>query len=268
MIKQARIVSEKIKDNFLIRSNELGIYFKALLNKRIEPKNNFIIFSSNRTGSTLLLMLLKSHPEIDCKGEIFHEFTKLKYKKVAFPHHFIDGNKPNSAKVFGFSLKTQHINIVLSKKYKNIISDLNKKGWKIIYLKRLNIFRQAVSHLIATINHQWHYFPRKPINKKKVNIDCNKLLETIIWFEKLACLEKKILTEINHIKIIYEKDLLEEKNHQKTCDNISQFLGITPNKVSTDIRKISSGKLCDQILNYEEVMTFFINTKYSEYITD
>ncbi|MGH7885939.1 MAG: hypothetical protein ACRENO_09625 [Thermodesulfobacteriota bacterium] len=257
---------ERLLLNISIRLNEFLTYYKAFFKPPVNGKNNFIIFSSNRTGSTLLNMLLKSHSEIDCQGEIFLKFKESAFKKVLFPYLYIRGIKSENHNTFGFVLKTQHIDVVFSDKHKDLVSNLYHKGWKIIYLKRLNIFRQAVSHLIAMTNKQWHDFPEKPIKREKVYIDCKKLLPIINWFEKLAEIEEEILNNFKYKLVFYENSLLEENNHQKTCEDIFDFLGISAELVTTEIKKISTGSLEDQIINYEEVVNFFSKTKYSEFL--
>ncbi len=249
-----------------IRFDEFYSYLRSPFNPSIKNSNNFVIFSSNRTGSTLLSSLLKSHPLISSNGEIFLKFRIVNFQKVLFPKLYIKGLKTGKNKSFCFELKTQHIKSVFLKKNINMVQDLYNNGWKIIYLKRLNIFRQATSHLIAAMTSQWHNFPDKPLVKEKVHINCEKLLQTIKWLETLELEEKKILKDLEYKTIYYESDLLEESNHQITCNSIANYIGIESMEVNSEIKKISSNKLSDQILNYDEVENFFKNTKYSEFI--
>lgn len=249
-----------------IRSHEFFSYLKSPFNTSIKSNKNFVIFSSNRTGSTLLSSLLQSHPLINSNGEIFLKFRVVNFQKVFFPKLYIRGLNTSKKESFCFELKTQHIDPAFFKKDTNIIQNLNNNGWKIIYLKRLNIFRQATSHLIAVMKDDWHDFPNKPINREKVKIDCEKLLETIKWFEKLELEEKKILKNLEYMTVYYESALFNKSMHQITCDNISEYIGIESKTVSSKIKKISSDKLSDQISNYDEVEDFFKNTKYSKFL--
>lgn len=104
--------------------------------------------------------------------------------------------------------------------------DLCRDGWKIINLKRNNLLRNEISALVAYSRDQWHTTSESSLKKKKITIDCNLLLEGIERREIYQIKEQEILKNIDHIKIIYEEDLLQVENHQKTCDRIFNYLGL------------------------------------------
>lgn len=249
------------------RVNEIYCYSKSPFKPDIAGGNNFIVYSSNRTGSTLLGTLLNSHPGISHKGELFLKFTKCFYKKVHFPYAYIKGSQSADSDYFSFEIKTQHLNHIFFNKDKEIIQNLFRKNWKVIYLHRHNIFRQALSHLIAMQTDQWHNFSNSNFKPRKVYIDSVKLMETIKWFEKLRTIERKNLEKVEYLEIIYENDLLHKRNHQGTCEKVFNYIGIKSNQVSTSIKRISSDNLSDQIINYKELEKYFSITEYSQYLS-
>ena len=115
-------------------------------------KGKFLIFSQGRTGSTLLMDLLSSHPEIHCDGELL-------YYRVPFPAQFV---KLKSAltlkKHFGFKVKIyQLVEIQNIKDPREFIMEFYNRGWKIISLKRENLLRHVISFWFAEENKKYHF---------------------------------------------------------------------------------------------------------------
>jgi LPS sulfotransferase NodH len=77
-----------------------------------DPARKFVVLTSQRTGSTLLVRSLDSSPLILCAGEIFHTGEGIQHLKYRFPHKFIGsillGKLRNT--FFGRSRVRRHLN--------------------------------------------------------------------------------------------------------------------------------------------------------------
>lgn len=253
----------------LLHTYNQFVYSMGMLRKKkIMTSNKFVIFAQGRTGSTLLASLLNSHPEVFCDGEI------LDHKKF-FPMDFIRGRCAiSNARVYGFKLKIYHIREDQKiSDTKQFVLGLCNCGWKIIYLKRLNIFRHALSDVFLDYRHATgkgahHMKSNGSLNLKRLYVDCDKLLHFMMVREAIMEEEKELLTNIPHISVTYEDTLLREKDRQYYLNQIFDYLNIEHAPVSTKYVRTSSDKLPDFVLNHDEVIRTVSKTKYAKYVTD
>jgi len=240
-----------------------------LIDPRIDfPKNKFVIYTRGRTGSNLLSELINCHSEIYCDLEIFNfEYCK---SRVRFPLMYINScskratlkNKP----VYGFKVKIAQLK--LEHRYKNyeyILQRLNADGWKFIYLKRENFLRHQLSNYYAAETKTFHLKKSESSPDIKIKVDFKELYESVKFAEEIERTEEENLNGIRHLKLVYEKDLLDNSIHQKTADKVFDYLGLKSTTVSTEFKKITKENLEDIILNYDEVYRYFENTEYIKY---
>ncbi|MDQ3020913.1 MAG: sulfotransferase [Bacteroidota bacterium] len=227
------------------------------------------MYTKGRTGSNVLANLLSCHPEVFCDHELFHSIYAD--TKVIFPYLYIRSRSKSLSEinksVYGFRVK--RIQLQLEHKYKNykeILQKFYRKDWKFIYLVRENHLRHRISNLISAQTQIYHLKKLESLSIQKISVNCNELLKSIKLSEQNEQLEKWDLENIQYIKIVYEKDLLNNNIHQVTADKIFNFLGLSNHKVETDYRKATPEKLEDLIINYEEVFQFFKDTKYAKFL--
>lgn len=238
----------------------------SLLNPFLKyPETKFAVYTRGRTGSTLLSDLMNCHKDIYSDVEIFNFLYSG--NRVLFPMAYIEScSKRASAlnkSVYGFKVKIAQLkNEHKYKNYEKILSGLHNKGWKFIYLKRENYLRHKLSNLLITETNVYHLTGNDQPYRKKINVDCQLLLDSIKFGEETELLEKQNLKNIPYLEIIYERDLLDNSRHQETADRIFGFLGVDSHKVKTAYRKVTPDDLRDSIENYDEVLNFFKNTKY------
>jgi hypothetical protein len=266
-------IRRKIDKQINIRYDEFKAYFNALRSPNYNDKSKFILLANYRSGSTLLASLLNCHPTIFCDGEIFLNFiSETRLKKMLSPQLYIQGciDLSRNNTVYGFNLKISQldqvrINQLHSSLHENIYS-LYKKNWKIIYLQRQNIFRQAISGYLANVRKQWHITEKT--NFQPIHIKPEDILEKIFVFQRRTSLEIDILKPIPHLKVFYEQDLLNLENHQMTADKVFNYLGLESSLVQTILQKTSSDNLADNILNYEEIVDFISQTQYAHFLSE
>ena len=153
----ANLKEVKVLQNLYRRIREIEFYMILLIRISHKLNKKFIIFGQGRSGSTLLVDLLNSHPAIYCDDEI------LMYK-VIFPKTYVKARSVSSKKhVYGFKVKIYqlwHQNILDSHKF---LFHFYKSGWKILYLKRGNY---DMPFLILLLNKEEHGIVRlRTLNK-------------------------------------------------------------------------------------------------------
>ena len=242
-----------------------------LFRRKLEyPRKKFVIYTRGRTGSTVLTDILNCHPDIFCDVEIFN----LLYSNsiVRFPGSYIDSCSKRAAiykkSVYGFKVKIAQLRF--EHKYKNydkILERLNDDGWKFIHLKRENFFRHKLSNIFTTATNVFQVKNGTEYKTPKLKVDCELLLKGIVYSEEVERTEEENLKNIPHIKVYYEKDLLDNSKHQQTADRIFKYLDLKSCKVQTSLKKMSTENLRDMIENYDEVYDFFKNTKYLHYLS-
>ena len=240
--------------------SEVILYSNYLFQRKREPSIKFVIFGYQRTGSTLLVNLLDSHPQIECEGELL-------LNRMAFPKHYLKYRaRLSSNDIFGFKLLTPHFDYQKFDNPDQFMIDLNDSGYKIIKLKRNNIFRTALSLLYAINSGRFH-FQQSSVNKEvqKINVDPSDLLEKLQWIEFTSLLTERVSKNIPLMEIVYEDDLLNPAYHQVTVDRISDYLGIPHAVVHTKLVKYTDD-ISQLISNVEEINSFIRNTKYAKYL--
>jgi len=256
-----------------LRREELFTYIQYFLKRPNLPNNKFFIFAHYRAGTNLLRDLLNSHPEIYCDEEIFNPFMLPRPRKVLFPYLYM---KSKSMKVnidmYGCNLKLDQLSKILIYSIhgdpEKFIFNLCEKGWKIIYLTRHNILRQAISNQAAYSRQQWIATRDNPIGDSKIHIDCGQLLNEMRWISDTSGKEENIFRKLPHIKLTYENDLFNEEHHQDTLNRIFDYLGLPPVPVKTDMMRTSCNKLSDFIQNYEELANIIHTSEYARYLEE
>lgn len=241
------------------------ILFFELMDNLYGNKNykKFVIISDSRTGSTLLMQLLNSHPNVITKGE---EFKNLKGKSCRQIWNKIFRNRPRRIKWVGFKLFYFHPREASDREVWDFLE--KDKDIVIIHLVRRNFFRSYVSKKIGLKTRLWTENIHKPhqINQedKKVKLKFTDCKEN---FEKLT---DRITATENRFKghkilpIIYE-DLDADK--QKEMERLFKQLEIPEMKISTYLKKQNPEPLEELVLNYKEIKENFKGSKW-EYVFD
>ncbi|MBU2103033.1 MAG: hypothetical protein KKF80_06520, partial [Candidatus Omnitrophica bacterium] len=134
------------------------------------------------------------------------------------------------------------------------ISSLHAEGWKVIFLKRSNIVRQAISHFLARRAGAWNRCTSLPQHEyKKTFIKVSDFIRYMRLSETWQQDQIKIANAVPCITIEYEKDLLNQHCHQSAADNVFAYLGIASAPVHTSMRKQADTPLSELIGNYDQI---------------
>jgi hypothetical protein len=230
------------------------------------PKKRFVILTQSRTGGSLLLGLLGSHPQIHCDGEIFNASG---YQKVPSCKLYLTARSRitmlNKKDCYGFKLKYHHLvdhQGLSDADASAFMKMLCEEGWKVIYLRRNNVLRRVLSGYIAKKRALRHVKKEDRETLKKVKVECETLLNDLHDGERRSAIDEGIVKDIPHLLVEYETDLLDAERHPKTCARIFEYLELAGALVSSGLGKTSTDDLSESIENYQELETILRNTKY------
>ncbi len=219
--------------------------------------SKFVISSAARTGSTFLLSLLRSHPDIVVHGEVlttaerpgmilgpYHAKRKtdpgydaaLGREMRERPERFIQGILFDSQdkRIAGFKFKTDEAFNPAYRMYSDVI--FGDKDIKIIHLVRRNLIDQYISHMVVlnqtgvTMIHREE--DRPEIKPFKADID-----HAVTYCRDVVERERRsveIYADHRSINVVYE-NLVQGEDHR---DSTLRFLGVKERPLSTGIKKI------------------------------
>lgn len=231
----------------------------------------FLIISRSRTGSTLLMTSLNSHPNIMCLGERLNFLRRNEKSRRRNPVSIIKniyGKQPGYTKAAGFKLFYSHPNDASESEREAIWAQLAAiDGLKIINLRRKNVVRALISKEIAAQSGE--YFSTKksdgPKSNKKIEFRPEKLHEEL---GKNEHREKTCLSRFNHcekLEITYEQLVSNpSETHQALCE----FLNVDQVCLSSDLKKQNPEPIKEILTNYVELEEYFSDTEYSHFFQE
>jgi hypothetical protein len=124
---------------------QLAGYGRGLTSWRPGPEAPAVlIFAQGRSGSTLLVELLNSLPEVSCEGEILQ-------RRVAFPAAWAEARRRRHRdELYGFKVKP--LQLLHHQRVPDMgrwLARMQGRDWRLIHLERRNLLRQAVSNVAA-----------------------------------------------------------------------------------------------------------------------
>lgn len=239
----------------------------------------FIISCPARSGSTMLNVLLASHPDIICHSEalvgddavgfLAGEFANKRKLDPAFDKYLIDLRDTNPGRFLdevifnpqehscvGAKFKTDEAFLERYAPLQTIIRD--ESNIKILMLSRRNVLAQYVSHLIVA-RQTGIYLLRgddKLPRTEPVEIDvghCLDYVRDIVKRQNMAAKEY-----VNHpVLDIHYEDLVFNKN--ETVFKILEFLKVGAHELTTDTKKILP-QPSEIVTNFKEIVEALIGS--------
>jgi len=242
-----------------------SLHYSSKLFKRTKSSNNnFIIYTQGRSGSTLLIDLINSNPEIHCDREIFSIPTVFTEKFI------ISKRSLYSDRAYGCKIRSRQLQRQVGMNYMhNFMLKMHKMSWKIIYLTRRNILRHALSTILMWqrgLGKHHQYKNHGPYQLEKIHVDFNELQKTMEKIQELNVRDEDVLEGIPHLRLIYEEDLIRSECHQKALDKVFYYLDLPSWPVTTQFERITSDNLSDFIENFDELKSSFTKTPFAKYL--
>lgn len=208
-----------------------------------------VLFAQGRTGSTLLESLLASTGQLRAHGELLDG----KPRPVAHPLPYVLGLSRWHRGHFIFHVKVYQL---LEHQRRPVdpgefLRALHGAGWKIIWLRRENPLRHALSSLVAARRGTRHKFD-DVVEDLRFEVDLEALASRVRLRARAAEDEVRALGDLPRIELVYERDLLPADRHQATADRTFRYLGLPSAPVRTEHRRVTPLALEELIRNYRE----------------
>ena len=234
---------------------ELKAYYFYFTKPKPASQNRVVIFAQGRTGSTLLENLICSTGYFRARGELLGGYRN---PYVSHPYPYLSGlSKASPQENFIFHLKIYHLTRDRVRRGKKpidpgaFLKKLSDDGWKIIYLKRKNTVRHIFSNFIVGYRGRYDKLDnaREDI---KIEVDLDLFEASVEQALEHERAEMEALAGLAYHPVVYEEDLENADDHQKTVDAILDFLSLEHRKVKAALKRINVKSLEEQILNYDE----------------
>ena len=250
--KLANFFSEYVKRPLKYRTREILSYGFHALKSHATDATRVVIFGQGRTGSTLLENLLCSTGHFRERGELLN----VSPGEILFPTAFIRGlslwrGNPN----FIFHVKIYQLTEDRKRPVdpSTFMTTLQQEGWKIIYLKRKNKVKQALSNIMAEQRGGFFKFDKRE-EELVINIDCERFVSLVQNRFRHEEAEKEVLEKLDYHTVVYEDDLENTESHQEATHRIFEYVGLEPKQVASRYKKINTRLPKDFIENYDELM--------------
>ncbi len=251
-----------LKTNLLGYLEEVRLHLQQPLIKKYTPHTRFIVFSSGRSGSTLLISLLNTHPKISCDGEILKN-------KVFNPAKMIDLCASRCPKpIWGFKLlsyQLRNVQTTINDK-RQFLEAATKQGYRLLYLERENRLNQAFSLLYAMHRQKWHQNHNQTLKPKPIRVDKNYLTYLLNELDTINSFERQLLEGLPYHAIQYERDLEEISNRATAMNLVFDYLQLEATPSATQLKKITPKDHSQFIENFEEVKAFLQTTPYNRFL--
>lgn len=220
----------------------------------ISEYSKFMIICPARTGSTMLVHSLLSHPEIICHGEVMgpknpanlvglnleiesplrDKLRQLRQQDtVNFLADFV--LYPGSYRAVGLKFKYEELSLP---SYKAVLdSIISSQDVLIIHLTRKNLLKRDVSQLIATqiTNILWISNPNERPDPVQIRLDAKECLNEFKFTEERQQRFRDYFQGHRVLELTYE-DLLTESD--RTMQEIQACLGVNIQQLSCSTHKV------------------------------
>lgn len=247
-------------------------YGPAVASRWWSPSRRFVILTTGRTGSELLVSLLDSHPDICCESEVLGRLP-------SFPHRYVAA-RAAVASYRGFDTFGWKLALMQMSSYDRPAREsrglrdqdvrpahLHELGFRLILSARRNHVKQALSGWVA-LRYGHHVRAGDRAAFSPIAVDPEMLVADTRGIEASTAKLDELLGSVPHLRITYEDDLLEPDRHQPTVDRICDYLGIASARVNTDLIKVAPAALQGSISNHDEVRRALTMTGYAQYLDD
>lgn len=247
----------------------------------------FIIFTTQRSGSTVLTRTLDGHPEIFCAGELLQTSNDIHHPEWHFKSWGVDSNShtvqkfnkiinyPNlkfrviphikkfynanikGEKARGFKLMFTHI-----KTAPNLWQYLKQNDTKMIVLVRNNVFKTTLSRYRKAENRVAHTSSGATAPTIKFHVPGERLIKQMRDLERVNKSLVNNTEGMNRLVIHYE----DFENWNELMSKVQSFLSVTPVTMKPVLQKVGAGKWQDEVENFSEIEQLLQQNNFTQYL--
>jgi LPS sulfotransferase NodH len=250
--------------------------------------NIYMITCPARSGSTMLVHLLRSHPDIISHDEVFSApgtlggmagtyLIKRRGNQAFSDRMAADKDRDPIKFLYKIVLDLQGKRAVCFKlkhdelirpDYKTLRDEIvNDRDFRIIHLRRENLLRRYLSHYIA--NHvtrvTWAIHGQTVPEIQPVVLDprqCQTDFETVLGREKEFA---ELFGQHPGFHITYE-DMITPGSEKLQC--LLDFMGVPRRELTTTTQKLGCDDLRKVVANFDELRSHFAGSPYSKFFED
>jgi LPS sulfotransferase NodH len=225
----------------------------------------FVIVTTGRTGSELLVSLLNSHPQIACDGELLHD-------KHRWPDRLVAGRVERAHRrgklAYGFKVQPTQIHDVQDLEAPvTWVRSMYAKGWRVIHLRRENRLEQAIS-VVRRETMQGHFRQGQGGRFEPVALDPYVLMGSMCLIGHSEQRIEELLMGVDHYRISYEGNLLQPADQEATVAHICRMLDLEPQATTTDFVRVTPTSMRESVTNYDEIATVIRQNSFARYLPD
>ena len=222
------------------------------------PSHRFVLFGAEFTGARLVTDLLR-RGAVDaqhCPLSPTWTVASVLEQRHFFPLRHIQRQEMTSSDcVFGFKLSAADLMTTHKmSEPSRFIAILRGQGYKIIHLQRRDLMRHAIALLKA----------RQPQSRQ---INPKALIATLKHLDEQRIAEAAIVSQVPHLTITYETDLLDPNVHDATAQRLCGFLKLKHQRVASSIKLVHQ-RISDLVANYDEVYATLEHSDYAYVLTE
>lgn len=248
----------------------------------------FMVTCAARTGSSMLVNLLQSHPDVMCHMEIYNPRkvegfsgvyrqrlseepdleVRMRAMRSAQPEAFIYkvAFDPQGKKCVGFKFKYEELLLPVFAGPRSVL--VGDKEIVIIHLKRRNLLRRflswwVVNHVtgktMAVKGEDVQKVPAVRLDPAACKADFDRTTRTATFI-------KRLFKDHEMLDIDYEDLVGPDAAGHHT--RILKFLGLTQLPLNTVFKKLAEDDLSKAISNFGELEEYFRGSQYSGFFTE
>jgi hypothetical protein len=223
------------------------------------PSVRFAVAGNPRTGSSHLVSLLDSHPDIACwDDEIFDVGEAFEVSSYRDPRDFLREKVFDvSANVVGFKLLRDALNYV-----QGPWDWLEELQIRVVHTCRENLLDAYISYQLASINNAFTCWYG---DYKTIRFEA-KFEECLEWFETSEQCDREIR------KFCLERSIprieIEYNELCKTQERVLEFLNTSSQPLTSQLRKQRVGRQAEIIVNYANLKREFAQSKWAKHFED
>jgi hypothetical protein len=241
-----------------------------------------IILTSQRSGSTLLVSSLQSHPEVLCRGELLIagmgmptprllEKSRHAYKTVRL---FKTGAWLSTRTMRRFYAIPGPRTHVFKAMYNHLAPPwtlnwlLRQKDIRVIHLRRRNLLKQYVSYILMGRRRERRWLPNTtvPVAPVRIHVSPQQAMQ---FFRRMQELYPRFAARFHDhdvLPLVYEDMIDAQQIRTDVALELCDFLEVSRRPLTTPYVKINPESLRDIVTNYDELAAALRGTQFAEFL--
>jgi LPS sulfotransferase NodH len=230
---------------------------------RPDAMQRFLILATKRTGSNHLVALLRSHPDVQCHGEILRRKFDVEKSAPGIDRRFLDPDyrrRHGLAYVDAIEAATRGVSVVGVKLMINHDPSLaltrrliEERGFKVMLLRRENLLAQYASEKLAEKTGQGTVLKDQAVIRDRVHFDGDRFAR---FAEGMMRRYETARRALDRIECRYLELEYRELGASALQGRIAHFLGIQGRPLASSHRKRGTQSIVERFDNPEEVRAF------------